>query len=443
MPIEKANHNAFWSRVRKAFINLASGGDWVLSHSAQTRRNLVWFWCDGMFASASDNIVVTYLTIYLLALGASQSQIGIMSSLSSLGSALVLMPGAILAERFGNRRKIVLTGSGWNRFSLLLMALAPLIIQAPWVVFVIMALSITRDAAANIIYPGWMAMTGDVVPLEGRGRFFSSRNLIMSVSGIVVTLLAGFLISSMRPPVGYQISFAAACLFGGLSLFSFSHIVDKPRAMPYPQAQEKFALVPLLRDVVSHHDFVAFAATTALWNFSINIAGPFFTVYLVKGLNANATMVAITTVATSVSSILVQRKVGDLNDRWGARRLFTICGLLIPVVPLMWAFATAAWNVIIINLISGALWAGYNLGSFNYLLSTTPADRRARYSALFQITVTLSLALGAALGSWLVAVWGFKFVFTWSAIGRMVAVLLFIWLFTHPRTSQPASTTAG
>jgi MFS family permease len=406
--------------------------------------NLVWFWCDGMFASASDNIVITYLTIYLLALGASQSQIGIMSSLSSLASALVLMPGAMLAERSGgNRRRIVLTGSGWNRFALLLIALAPLIFQAPGVIFVVMALSITRDAAANIIYPGWMAMTGDVVPLEGRGRFFSSRNFIMGLSGIVVTLLAGFLISSMHPPIGYQISLAAACLLGGLSLFSFSHIADRPRAMPYPQVQEKFALGPLLRDIAGNRDFAVFAATTALWNFSLNIAGPFFTVYLVKGLQANATMVAVTTVASSVSAILVQRKAGELNDRWGARRLTTICGLLIPIVPLMWVFATAAWNVIIINLFSGALWAGYNLGAFNYLLSTTPVERRARFSAVFQITVTLSLALGAALGSLMISVWGFKSVFIWSAVGRMVAALLFVWLYTHPPVAKPASDTAG
>lgn len=428
MSIEKQEKIAWWEGARLAFVKLATGGDWAISLSKRVRQDLMWFWCDGMFASASDNIVVTYLTIYILALGGTQSQIGIMSSLSSLACALVLMPGATLVERRSSRRKIVLLSSGWNRLALLFIAMAPFAIKSPWVIVVVIALSITRDSAGNLSYPAWMAMTGDVVPLEGRGRFFASRNFVMGVSGVVVTLGAGLLISSMHSPLGYQVSLLAACGFGAMSLFSFSHITDKPKALAYPQAQQPLALIPLLRDMGAHRDFIAFASVTALWNFSLNVAGPFFTVFLVKNLHADANMVAITTIASTIASILAQRKSGDLNDRWGARKLAIICGLLIPIVPLMWVFATAAWNVIIINVLSGALWAGYNLGSFNYLLAVSPEERRARYGAMFQLTVTLSLALGAALGSLMVTLWGYQSVFLWSAIGRFAAAVLFVWL---------------
>ena len=444
MTIEKQRNSAFWQRARSAFLNLTAGGDWVLSHSATTRRNLTWFWMDGMFASASDNIVVTYLVIYFLALGATQSQIGIMSSISSLGAALMLIPGAMLAERYGKRRNIVLSASGWNRLALLLLAMAPFIIHSPLIILVVIGLSITRDAAANLNFPAWIAMTGDFVPIEGRGRFFSSRNFIMGISGIIVTLLAGFLISSMKSPHGYQVSLVAACLLGGLSLFSFSHIVDRPKALPYQQTQQKLALGALLREITTHRDFLIFAITTAIWNFSLNIAGPFFTVFLVKNLHANANMVALTTIASSIAAILIQRRAGDLNDLWGARKLTMICGLLIPVVPLMWIFATAAWNVIVINLFSGVLWAGYNLGAFNYLLIVTPEKLRARYSAIYQIVVTVSLALGAALGSFIVAnPNGFHAVFFWSAIGRWVSALLFVWLVRRSLTGKRSSETSN
>ena len=56
--------------LRSSFIRLATGGDWANSQSESTRRNLIWFWLDGLFASASDNIVVTYLVVYLVTLGA-------------------------------------------------------------------------------------------------------------------------------------------------------------------------------------------------------------------------------------------------------------------------------------------------------------------------------------------------------------------------------------
>ena len=90
MPKQQNPFRAWAAQTRSAFIKLATGGDWALAQTESTRRNLVWFWFDGMFASASDNIVNTYLVVYLLALGATQGQIGVMSSLSSLAAALVL-----------------------------------------------------------------------------------------------------------------------------------------------------------------------------------------------------------------------------------------------------------------------------------------------------------------------------------------------------------------
>jgi predicted MFS family arabinose efflux permease len=63
--------------------------------------------------------------------------------------------------------------------------------------------------------------------------------------------------------------------------------------------------------------------------------------------------------------------------------------------------------------------------SFNFLLHLTPEAQRARYSAIYQILVTLALALGAAFGAWVVTQWGYQAIFACSAIGRIVAVFLF------------------
>lgn len=424
----KSSVQEAWARARAGIQRLAVGGDWAITQPAVTRRNLVWFWFDGFFASASDNIVVTYLVVYLVALGATQAQIGLMSSLSSLSAALLLMPGAMLVERVGKRRSLCLAGGGWARAALLLLAVLPLFLKDSALIYLAIALSISRDATANLSFPAWMSLSGDIVPFEGRGRFFSSRNFIMSVSGIIMTFLAGQLITRIHQPAGYQVALFAAFALGALSIYSFSHLTDRPHALAYPQVKAPVTPRALLRDITSQREFMTFAIITALWNFSLNIAGPFFTVYLVTDLHANAAMVGYTAIASSVSSMLAQRRVGDLNDRWGARRLTVIAGLLIPIVPFLWVFTTAAWQIIPINLVSGALWGAYNLGSFNYLLQMTPPERRARYSALFQIIVTVSLALGAALGSLVVTLLGFKAVFVASAGGRMLAALLFAFL---------------
>jgi predicted MFS family arabinose efflux permease len=72
------------------------------------------------------------------------------------------------------------------------------------------------------------------------------------------------------------------------------------------------------------------------------------------------------------------------------------------------------------------LWAAFNLVSFNFLLSLTPDAQRARFSAFYQILVMLALAGGAAVGAWVVTAWGYRAIFLCSAIGRIVAAILFI-----------------
>jgi MFS family permease len=436
MSIQNISSSPLWAKTRSAFNRLATGGDWALAQSEKTRRNLIWFWFDGFFASASDNVIGTYLVVYLLALGATQAQIGLMSSLSSLMAASMLLPGAMLVERIGRRRNLCLIGGGWARLAILFIALLPIFgLPATALIPVAIALSVSRDAMGNLSFPAWMSLTGDIIPIEGRGRFFSSRNFIMGLAGMIMTFIAGLVINRFVQPVGYQVVLFAAFLIGTLSIFSFSHISDQPLqkrvTAAIPQVKKPGAgLSALIKEMAGHREFLYFAGTSALWNFSINIAGPFFSVYLVKDLHADAAMIGLTSIATSVATMLSQRKLGELNDRWGARRLTMISGLLIPVVPLFWLFTTSGWHVILINLVGGVLWAGYNLASFNYLLMITPEDNRARYSAIFQIVVTISLALGPVLGTQMVSHLGYSSIFIASGAGRMAAALLLVRLLT-------------
>jgi predicted MFS family arabinose efflux permease len=164
----------------------------------------------------------------------------------------------------------------------------------------------------------------------------------------------------------------------------------------------------------------------AFWNFSLNIAGPFFNVYMVENLKFTASMVGITSIVASVASLLIQRRTGRLSDRWGPRKVLMIAMFLIPIMPFAWLFITQFWHVIVLNSFSGALWGAFNLVSFNFLLSLTPDAQRARFSAFYQILVMLAMAGGAAVGAWVVTTWGYPAIFLCSAIGRMAAAILFI-----------------
>jgi len=412
-------------RLRQRALQFTAGGRWTDQLYPSVRHNLRWFWFDGLFSSASDSIVVAYLSLFVLALGGTRAQIGLMSALTSLSAALLLLPGAAIVERRGHPKQMVLLGGGGgSRIALLLLALAPLAFAGPTAVYIAIVLAVVRSAFANLSLPAWVSLTADIVPLSWRGRYFSARNMAMTVAGMVVTLLVGQLITSVGASVGYPLAIGVAFAIGTAATFSFAHIEESPVSVP-PQATEHSTGQSLFQDLRAHPNFLAFCATAAVWNFSLNIAGPFFNVYMVENLKATAGIVGMLSVVSSLAALPGQRLFGTLVDRWRPRRVQLVTGLLVPLLPWAWALTRSAWHVVPINLASGFLWAGYELAGFNFLLELTPEDRRPRYSALYNVVVMAALAGGAALGGVLAGRWGYTLVFVLSGIGRLSASLLF------------------
>jgi MFS family permease len=280
-------------------------------------------------------------------------------------------------------------------------------------------------------------MLGDMVPLAGRGRYFASRNFVMGVAGMATTLGVGALIARMAQPLGYQIAMILAFGIGMISTYSFARLRE-----PFPDtagkavkavAAERVSLRAYAAEIWQHKSFVMLCATAILWNFSLNIAGPFFNVYMARELNVGPALIAINSTVSTVASMLAQLFVGRLADRWGPRRLQLITGLLIPILPFAWVFINQAWQIIPVNTLGGALWGIYGLASFNLLLETTPEAQRARYSALYQVIVTISLAAGAAFGGELLTRFGYLAIFAGSGLGRFIAALLFALLVRPPK----------
>ncbi len=424
------------ARLGRSISQTTAGGSWTNEFSEGARSSLRWFYFDGLFASASDAINLTYLTLYLLALGATSAQIGFMTALASLSAAAMLLPGAMLAERLRSRKSLILaSGGGVTRLMLLLLALIPLVFKGPSIIFVAIGLKLIADGAGSLSMPAWISLTADLVPIKWRGHYFGSRNLIMGISNMLAVLLVGGLITRMASPQGYQVALGLAFAIGMFSTFSFAHIREPEPEPDAPRpAQHAYTAASLLHTLTGDKRFLAFCAHTMLWNVSLSVAGPFFNVHLVQNLKATAVMVGVTSIVSSLTGLPGMRLFGRWTDQWGPRKVQLLTGLIIPVLPLAWAFITAPWQVIVINILGGFIWAGYNLGSFNFLLLLTPNDQRARYSALFQIVVTLSTAAGAALGGIIAMRWGYPIVFLVSGLGRFAAMGIFARFVREPET---------
>ena len=404
--------------------------------SRQQLLGLRYFWLDGLFAATSDSFHVDYVALFALAYGASTGQVGWLASIANLLGAAALFPGARLVERTEKRVPVVVwTGGGIGRVALLALACLPFLIVRPDIAIpLIIGLSGLRAFMGNLGNPAWTAIVADLVPRFMRGRYFANRNIAMGIAALAVAPLAGWLIHAGNgwlglPFAGYQLVFALAFAFGMISTVSFGRIPEPP--LPAAAAQ-KHHPGDLRRAMGKSPGFLGFVVSAFIWNLALQVAGPFFNVYMVSQLHASLATVGLLAGVSSLFALAGQRLFGRMLDYKGSLWVQAITGLLIPALPLGWLFVTSPWQVGIINVFSGVLWAGYNLSNFNLLLELSPPEQRPRAVALYQTVVFASAVLGPLLGGYLADAAGFKLIFALSGVGRILGMVVFLWLTVRP-----------
>jgi len=406
-------------------------------------RNLRYFWIDGLFAAISENFYLGFIALFALAYGASNIQIGVLVAVTNLLGMLALFPGARLVEREGQRKKVVIWSAGiFGRLTLLSLAFIPFLIARPGVaIAAIVLMEGLRSFMSNMANPGWTTLVADLVPKSMRGRFFASRNTAMGLAALLIAPLAGRMILTTNARLdslfaGYQVIFIFAFLTGMISTFSFAQIKETKSA----NAPRRPHMRGDLRRAVSRNPgFKGLVISALVWNLALQLAAPFFNVYLVSAFQVTPLTIGILAAIFTFSSLIGQRVFSRLVDRKGSFWVQAVTGMLIPLSPLAWALISAPWQVGIINSFAGFLWAGYALSNFNLLLELTPDEQRPRAVALFQAAVLGSAIVGPLIGGFLADAVGFQFIFGLSSAGRFLGTGLFLWLTIRPRRALEES----
>lgn len=403
-------------------------------------NNLKRFWYDGIGAATSEGFALSYIPLFAVSMGATTGQVGWLAAIGNLMGALALFPGARMLDRTGKRVPIVVWSYGVGyRGSLLLLALLPLILpSAAWAFPAVLLLNCIRTFSANFANPAWTSLTADLVPAFMRGRYFSMRNMLMGVASLISTAVAGSLIrglgdgegAGLMPDsvrwslLGFQCVFIVSFLFGQWATWQFSRIEEPP--MPRAPSGAKPERRPVGEILQESPALRGFIIAAFFWTLGVNIASPYFNVYMVTHLGGNEAIVGYTAAISGIFTLLGQFVFGKLVDRKGSVWVFVVCAVPIIFLPSLWSFYTNAWQVGYNNVLGGFFWAGYNLANFNLLLMLTPDDQRARAVALYQTAVFASAVIGPILGGFVAENVDYKLIFWLSSLGRLVGLLAFL-----------------
>jgi len=402
----------------------ATLGGIVVGSPTIRRALLLSFW-DGTFATVMIALTETFGIAAAVSLKAPSMAIALLGStpllLGSLGQ--YFLP-AIVDMRHA-RKTHVLVGVGLQSAFLLAAAFAGFL-RAPLAVWAYVAFIAFAGVSANVTTASWVSWMGDLVPLQIRGRHFAWRSRLFALVNLSCALLAGLSASDYTTHNAPWTFFTGVFLAAGAARIASFQMLRRQYEPPVPKLEER----PRWR-VTPGKDFKTFCYAHALVQGAAAMSAPFFGVWYLRDLHFSYLALAITSCCMILGSIIALPVWGKLADHIGNRNTLRIAGLLIGMVPLPYLVFTSQWAVWAINVGGGVAWAGYNLISFNHMLSASENKDRARLSAYASAVtgvVVFSMTLvGGALATRLPVLftWQLQTLFLVSAVMRLLTFSYF------------------
>jgi len=393
---------------------------------------------EGWLWSVYNSLTAGFLAPFALAFGASNTFIGLLDSILYLANILAQIPGAKLVE-FASRKTIFLFTVTSSRLMWILMLLIPYVFKQNPLFFLIAFYFLSRLIEYHV-GPAWTSLLADLVPEKMRGRFFAKRNMVIGTASLIFSLIAGIYLDLFPKDsfFGFSTLFGVGILFGLVSVYYVGKIKEpKYQDHDHHGFKEFFTMTG---------DFRYFSIVNVVFNFAVMLASPFFTVYMLKDLGLSYTMFTIATVIAIIARILAHPHLGRICDKHGDKQIALICMIGTALVPLSFFFITPStlWLIIPAQILSGIVWAGVDLATFNLLLDFTDPKKRALQVAEFSMLTSLTAIISPFIGGLLadkavLIVSGIPLVFLISTVLRLGSSLMLIRM-NSPRVKKEAST---
>ena len=390
------------------------------------RRNFINVQVDAVGVGLA-NAAAPFLPVYLTLLGASNFQVGLLTSMPAItGLVMALVVGRFLQTRrnvvpwFGLARLLVISAyAATGLVTLLLPEQARVgavlgiwaLVTLPQVV-VAVAFSVVMNAVA-----------GPTLRYELMSRRWS----ILGLTTAITVALVGQVLDQITFPLNYQIVFMALSVGGLLSFYYSSHI-RLPDAVP-PQIAPGKGLRQRLSSyfelIFAQRDFVRFSIQRFLFLSGVSLAMPLFPLYLVRELQATNAWIGI--ISTSQTAVLL---VGYFLWTRSSRRrgsrfvlLWTTAG--VALYPALVAVTHRVELIAVYAGLAGIFQAGIDLVFFDELMKTVPPEYSATFVSLAQSLQHLSAIFSPLIGTWLASQIGLSGALLVAAAVRFSGFALF------------------
>ena len=369
-----------------------------------------WYLVLEMFWAAILASAALFNAAFALRLGATNTQIGLLTSLPALLAVIVSIPAGRFLQRKRRHKPWILTALTLARSGYLLVALLPWLHLAgmPLGEQVILAL-IAFTIPVHFFNVGFIPMLAEVISEERRAAIFSARNIAYNASVTVLVFLFGQWLSRVPFPVNYHAMFIFGFATSMLSLFYLIKVdvPDFPAIQPQerPRLSLKEQVRQLRESAASYPGFFRITTNTFLHGMGVWMAAPLYILYFVRNLGASDAWIGLQAMIASSGIILGYMLWRCILIRWKESKTLKRTIVCLGLFPVLVGLSPSLTPILLAVALNNLIVPGVNLSHFNTLLKVTPPDKRPEYTALYMAFVNIGIfifpMLGVALANWL------------------------------------------
>ena len=376
------------------------------------RRNFLHLYLDIAWWGLLNGSILVFLNIYASRLGASTTQLGLLTASPALVNLLFTFPAGTLTRKWTSARAVRWSALITRLFYFMLIPL-PLLLPGSTQVWVIIAITLVMNIPGVVISIMFNGFFAEVTPPEWRGHVVGMRNALFAVTTMVTSLVCGLALVKLPFANGYQVVFAIG--FFGAMMSTLHLFLIKPHKV---EQEPNLALAPAsvkaeveaadrapvrasrwdaLRTDVLRGPFAPILLITFLFQTSITLIGPVVPRYQVDALKLTDATISLGSAVFWVMNFVGSLQVRRLAHRWGFQRM-TAYGLLVASVTLtIFTFSYQTWIYLLHQVIGGVGFALMNGGMVNYMLEKVPVDDRFSHLAWINLANNASVLMSGLL----------------------------------------------
>jgi len=374
----------------------------------ECRRGVHWLIVDAAAATAigalNSGVVLLALALHI---GASTVEIGFLAAIPLL-TQILQAPTVKLVERWRRRKLISVGGVFIARQALPVYAAVPFIPEPRLATTVLLAAAFIHYGLNAASACSWNSWIRDLIPPGQLGHFTSRRGLWGTIVSAGATLAAAGALalaegSQRAGDLVFCGLYLAGFIFGLISTFALAQVPE-----PVMHAQSiGTPLRRLLIEPLKQNNFRNMLRYIASWQFAVNLATPFFTVYFVRELGFGMSFVLMLTVVSQLANAAVVRGWGRLSDRFANKSVLAVATPLYILCIAGMAFsaefggadARSAW-LLALHVIMGAAGAGVGLAAGNIVMKLSPAGAATSFMATNALVSAVAAGTAPIVGGW-------------------------------------------